>query len=129
MSYEEDQREIRRLALLCMETRDLTDEEIEQIIDKGDDIGRYFYYRGNFAGEGVKQLKRYRARRVELDKLSTEELDRMMGVISQRISAVVEADYADELPDSFYEAPPIDSDSHILCEILVERKKKVATTA
>ena len=122
-TWEERQERLRRLALLCLETRKLTDEELMEI-DKADmELYSFLENRGSLAISGAARLLRYRSRQKELEKLSTEELEKMRRVhMAQRSSAMI-ADEYDELPDSFFEAPPIDSDEHIVYQLLEEREK------
>ena len=124
MSYEKEQERIRQLALLCLETRELTDEELDQVIASSKDIWIYLSYRQNFVYTGAERVKRYRLRRAELNKLPTQKLEQMGDEINQERSAILAADFDDDLPDSFFEAPPINSDEHIVHELLEERRKR-----
>lgn len=68
----------------------------------------------------------YHQRKEELGQLTTEELEKML----QAIRRTQQAFYAsrvgegteDDIGDSFFESPPVDSDEHILSELLRERK-------
>lgn len=124
MSYEEEQEKLHQLALLCLEKHEkLTDEELESIANVGGDLRDFFDRCQRFALCGARQLQRYRLRRRQLEQLSTEELElesRKMHEERNRFLARVDED---ELPDSFFGAPPIDSDENILYELLRERRK------
>ena len=123
-SYEERQAEIKRLALLCLEDRDLTDEELDQIIEAEKETSSFLLRCFRFAQTGVAQEKRYRTRWKELDELSTEELKDRAGAIASRRANILEADTHDDLDDSLFESPPIDSDEYIICELLKEREER-----
>lgn len=128
MSYEEDRERIRQLALLCLETRELTDEELNQVVASGNKIGEYFDRLSRFVEYGARREKRYRLRRTELEKLSTEELQQMNDLINHEWGCMLADDVNDELPDSCFEAPAIDSDGHIVRELLEKRKEKASAT-
>lgn len=119
--WREDQERIRQLALLCLEQRDLTDEELAEIEKHGQEVSSYLIGRAQFAGSGVNRMIRARHRRKELDKLPTEELQAQMNQINEDHSRTLAADVWDEADDSLYEAPPFDSDAHIISELLKER--------
>src|SRR3989344_938572 len=74
----------------------------------------------------LEQLQKYRAGKKDLQALPIEELQRMHQEVCLCRAVAIEADVADELPDSFFEPPPIDSDQYILSEMLGERKKAKA---
>ena len=124
MSYKEEMEKVRQLALLCLETRELMDEEIDQIIRQKEEICRYLDGCNRFASSGAEKVRRYRRRKLQLDKLSTEELKEQMREMNRGRGEIFAADENDELDDSFFEAPPIDSDEHIIYELLEERKTK-----
>ena len=128
MSYEEDQKKARQLALLCMEPHQLSDRQLDEIITHGDEIFRYLDGVSSFARSGAAREKRYRARKLELAKLPDEELQRMSRLMSEERGRVLQDDEHDELPDSFFEAPPKDSDEHIIHELLEERRKAEVPT-
>ena len=128
MLYEEDRERIRQLAMLCLESRELTDEELDGIITQKDAIEIYLFRVSNFASYGAEKEKRYRRRKQQLNKLSTEELERMWNGISVGRLAFLATDVNDELPDSAYEAPPKESDEHIVYELLEERRRNSNTS-
>ena len=113
--------------MLCLESRELTDEELDCIINQGGEIGRYLSQVSNFASYGAEKEKRYRRRKQKLNESSTEELKQMWKEISADRSAFLATDVNDELPDSAYEAPPKESDEHIVYEILQERRRNSET--
>jgi hypothetical protein len=109
----------------------LSDEELEQIVNSTDvaELLKDAGYHGIAwcRTELTYRLKRkellaYRLKRKELDELSTDELRSQYDAINQRRSQIAAGDFADDLPDSFYEVPSKDSDSHILHELLKERE-------
>ena len=124
--YKKKQARIRELALLCLEKRDLTDDELKEVKEDGHEIYGYLSERGGFALHGAASLLRYRARRAELDKLPTEELQRRMSEINGARNAFFASHDDDDIDDSSFEGPGIDSDEYIVVEILDERRKKTA---
>ncbi len=104
----------------------LTDEQIEELLAAKKELLRLTELAKNRLYEDLEELQRYRARKKELQQLPTEELQNRYKEINSARSALA-ADTYDELGDSFFESPHIDSDEHILFEILEEQKKtKVA---
>lgn len=87
----------------------------DQISDEITLISRGFPY-------VLKQILRYREKKQELNKLSTEELLSMYSRTNKERTAILAADVDDKLGDSFFEAPSIDSEEHIVYELLKERK-------
>lgn len=124
--FNKKQARIRELALLCLEKRELTDDELREINEKGNEIYSYLSERGGFAIHGAASLLRYRARRAELDKLTTEDLQRRMSGIRGERNAFFASHDDDDIGDSAFEAPPIDSEAHIVAELLEERQQKTA---
>jgi hypothetical protein len=109
----------------------LSDGELEQIVNSADvaellkDAG---YYGITWCQTELtyrlerKELLTYRLKRKELDELSTDELRGQYDAINRHRSQISADDFADNLPDSFYEVPSKDSDSHIIRELLKERE-------
>ena len=104
----------------------LTDEHIHELLESKEELRKMTKRAVGRLHEGLEELQRYRARKKELQLLPAEELQTMYRGICSRRGAAIEADVADELPDSFFEPPPIDSDQYILSEMLGERKKAKA---
>jgi hypothetical protein len=99
----------------------LTDEELGQVTASGEEIDKLL---GDMSFQGVTSCRtevRYRQHRVELAALPTEELRRRYDSANKARGEAMAADVYDDLPDSFFEAPPKDSSEHIIHELLVER--------
>jgi len=111
-----------QIMLLLTDSDSWSDEQITALLANQEEIGHTLYRLYRSFPHHVEQVQRYRAKKKELSVLPTEELLKREQAISKRRAAIIEEDYADELPDSFYESPPIDSDEHIIYEILKERK-------
>ncbi len=119
------QEQLSALAVLLVTKKpgEMSEEELRQIMDAGDQLGAYLDNRVGRWFVVVRAQLNYRARKAELNKLSTEKLQRIWDDICRDRAAIIRADWDDDLPDSFYEAPPLDSDHHIIPEILEERRK------
>jgi len=107
--------------LLFEDPENLNDEQIVCLLEAEkqlrDVICRVYYW---FPDE-TRRVQRYRTKKNELSQLATEELmEKRQGIINQR-SSVLSSVPDEELSDSFFEAPSIDSDENILFEILTER--------
>ena len=126
--YQEKQEELRQLALLCLETRELTDDELKRIDEKQQEVFDYLYDRARFASGGAKRVLHARRRRSKLDEFSTEKLEAELKLMHEEHQRAIAADWMDDAPDSLYEAAPFDSDEYIIGKILEERKQKPATT-
>src|SRR5438046_1914920 len=106
----ERQERLRQLALLCLEKREFTDDELMRINASGKELYRYLESRGLFAVSGAQQLLRARAIRAELSKLHTEELERKVSDIRRNHAEFLRLhEDDDDLGDSAFEGPYIDS--------------------
>lgn len=98
----------------------LSDSELKQVVGSFR-VDEILSDVGHYGMTWCRTELGYRLKRKELDELSTEELRSQYNSINGRISRAVAEDFADDLPDSSFEAPSKDSDSHILYELLEER--------
>lgn len=111
-------------SLLCLKPMDLTDQQLAQVIEAEDKLGEIARCLEYGFPRDWQRVVRYRARKAELDKLTTEQLREMSDGYRASYAAMIESDPNDELlPDSAFEPPPIDSDEHIVYELLCEREK------
>ncbi|MFH0712588.1 MAG: hypothetical protein V2A55_01925 [Candidatus Jorgensenbacteria bacterium] len=106
-----------------------TDEEIAELLAHSDEIGSHLHSVWSGFPHRWEAVQRYRARKKELDKVSTEELQAMMERFRASRAQAVADDLDDDLDDSFFEAPPIDSDEHIVYELLGEWEKAASAAA
>jgi hypothetical protein len=105
----------------------LTEEEINDILGAKELLGNHLRsILGGFPSSWERALRHYK-RKEKLSKLSIEELK----VMDQKISEDREAFFrsvdareeaGEDVGDSAFEGPPIDSDEHIVYELLKERK-------
>ena len=113
--------------LLREDPLSLDDDQIREIIAGGEELSRRLWNIYMGLPRRYEAVLQSRSRRLELEQLSTEKLKARQKEINCHRSAEQEADWSDDLPDSFFEAPPIDSDEHIVDEILEERAKQPTT--
>ena len=106
--------------LLLEDPMSLTDEQIEEFIAADDEIQPVRRRLVTFP-DAYTTVRRYRRRKAELAQLSTEVLRQLNGNYWRDRDSVLAEDFADDLPDSFFEASRIDSDEHIIQELLKER--------
>ena len=110
--------------ILMKEPSKLTEEELDMLLEAEEILHREVARLSRFVCPGLEKLKRYRARRNELDKLSTHELEEIQLNIGRSKAQALANDPNDEnLPDLFFEFPPIDSDESIVYVLLLERKQ------
>lgn len=64
----------------------------------------------------LEKIQNYRTRKNKLSKLSTEKLKEM-----RREMSLGRMKFGEDIGDTFFEAPAIDSDERIVSEILKER--------
>lgn len=107
--------------LLLKKPSELTDEEIVRLIAVKKQITDELYYLSRMVSYGLEQIQAYRAKKKKLAQFSTEELQEVHGRLQRAWATAVEDDDLDEGPDSLYAPPPIDSDEHVIHEILKER--------
>ncbi|OGG36814.1 hypothetical protein A2110_01265 [Candidatus Jorgensenbacteria bacterium GWA1_54_12] len=122
--------ELRELwPMLLVGPENLTDKEIARLLENEDMLKDCAYRAWCNFPHGVNAVKRYRARMKELSALSTEKLQAMRESIARERSRTLAADVNDELDDSFYASPPLDSDEHIIYELLKARNALDAPAA
>lgn len=111
------------LLLLVDDPRTLTDAQLEKLNQGADRLDGYATALAHSSIRSrIDELRRYRVRKAHLAAMSTEELQRMQDGIRRDRAAVMAEEVDDDLPDSFFEAPALDSDRHIVDELLDERK-------
>ena len=115
----------RFFTLLLKETVQLTDEELGELVAAKDQLADKLNILDRRVRWGLEEIKRYRARKKELVQRSTEELQKMSQRFCESRAAAIESDddFYDPGGDSLYEPPSIDSDEHIVYELLKERGK------
>ena len=107
--------------LLLKDVSELTDGQIVQLLTVEEElINMAEAIRGKIFG--LKKIQRYRARKKELDELSTAELTERQKEIDQSRTYFFATVDDDDVGDSCFETPSIDSDEHIIYELLKERK-------
>ena len=109
------------VSLLLKDPISLSDSEIENISASSDEL-RDFLYQLRDRVYQVEEVRRYRKQKMELAKCSTNELLEMRRKNNEWRSARIREDWNDDLDDSFYEAPSLDSEEHIIYELLKERE-------
>ena len=104
-------------------SRDLTNEELSLVFSVNrEGIQRILSDMEHYSLSWCEAQLRYRQRRKELGGFPTEELRNRYDRIASARSRAIAADEFDTADDSLYESPPIDSDEHILWELLEERR-------
>ena len=109
------------LPLLLGDRMAISEEDIDRLLAQEEELGRELYQLWRSFPWAIKEVKRYRARKAELSTTDTEMLQAQLRHLGARRSRAMDEDVNDELPDSFFESPPMDSDEHIIPEILRER--------
>lgn len=109
--------------LLLEDPNSWSDEQVAGLLANSYEIKSTLYGLWRSFPGSAERVQRYRARKKELLALPNEELLARSRAISEDRAAAMAADPDDtELPDSFFESPPIDSDQYIIGEILEEQK-------
>ena len=111
----------RALPLLLRDPMDLSGAELSQLLTETDGLADEIHRLWRAFPSRWQEVVRYRARKAELASLSDEQLVAMRQGIRDDRSQVEADDTDDELPDSFFEPPLLDSDEHIVNELLKER--------
>ena len=116
----------RAFLLLLKNPANLSDEELERLISHVRELDIYLRALLVEALPGIEVEKRYRARRKELEKLSTEELVERArrNAEAERMARwreIEEDDDYDPRPDSGPSPAQKDSETYIVAEILRER--------
>lgn len=117
-------------SLLLKPREELTDEEITILLTNAPELKDRIFQLWHSFPHAIEEVRRYRTRRSELEKLTTAELKEMSQEINQRRAAYLSAHDEEDIEDSFFESPPLDSKEHIIYEILRGReaeKEKVVT--
>lgn len=124
----DDKSNLKELWMLLFENpRSLDDEQITCLLEAEKELGHVLDHVYHWFPEEFRRLQRYHRKKNELSQLSMEELmERSQGITKQRTS-ILRSVPDEELSDSFFEAPSLDSDEHILYEILRERFEKLDT--
>ncbi|HDZ54596.1 MAG TPA: hypothetical protein ENI19_01140 [Candidatus Nealsonbacteria bacterium] len=99
----------------------LTDPEIERLLESEKELRTILHFTYSGFPHQIERVKKHHAKKKELSELPTEKLVEMKCAIEENRLAVLRSTNEEELSDSFFEAPPIDSNEHILNEILKER--------
>jgi hypothetical protein len=111
------------MMLLLKDPESLSDGQLANLLANKDMIKNTLHDLFTSFPHRIEEIQRYRVRKKELLALPREKLVEMWKDICARRSAAMAADPDDtKLPDSFFEMAPIDSDRHIIHEILEERK-------
>jgi len=111
----------RALPLLLRDPMDLSGAELSQLLTEPVDLADEIHRLWRAFPSRWQEVVRHRARKAELLRLSDDELREGLWRIQTERSRVAADDTNDELPDSFFEPPPLDSDEHIIGELLRER--------
>ena len=111
----------RALPLLLRDPMDLSGAELSQLLTETDGLADEIRELWRAFPSRWQEVVRYRARKAELVSLNDEQLVAMRQGIRDDRSQVEADDTDDELPDSFFEPPLLDSDEHIVNELLEER--------
>jgi hypothetical protein len=108
---------------LLWDPKDLDDKMIELLLRE--ESQKWITRRINFLYHSfpqyLEQIQSYRAKKREMDKLSTEELLAIRAKIADRRASILKTVPDEDLGDSFFESPLMDSQEHIVYEILKER--------
>ena len=118
----QERNRLKELWMLLFESpENLTDEQIVCLLEAEKQLRDVIYRVYYWFPDEVRRVQKYRTKKNELSQLPTEELmKKRQRIINQR-SSVLRSVPDEELSDSFFESPSIDSDEHILFEILTER--------
>ncbi len=113
-----------QILLLLGDPKLLSDEQIAALLANSEALNKALYHLRHSFPFPVEQVRRYRAKKKELSVLPTQQLRAMQErIIARRITALKDDPRDEDLPDSFFEPPQIDSDESILFEIIQERAK------
>jgi len=109
------------IPLLLGDRMTISDEDLDRLLDQEEELNRELYQLWRSFPRALKEVKRYRTRKAELSTTDTKMLQARLRHISDARSRAIAEDTNDELDDSFFGLPPLDSDEHIIPEILRER--------
>lgn len=110
------------LVLLTGDWMQIPDEKILALLNAQEPIQKVINRLDRDFPFVLEQILRFRKKKEEIDKLSTVELQAKYRETNRRRAVFIAADEDDSLDDSCFEAPRIDSEEHIIYEILRERK-------
>lgn len=122
----EKRKKLRELwVLLFDDPQTLTDEQILQLLEAGDELRTLAWRAFQSFPESVKSIQRYREKKKALSGLSNEELrEKMQTIMDHRVS-VLRSVPDEEISDEFFESPPLHSDEHIIYELIKERGEEI----
>jgi hypothetical protein len=112
---------------LLVEPLRLTEEEIKDILGAKELLENHLRsISGGFPSSWERALRHHK-KKEELSKLSTEELKAMDREINKDREAFFRSvdareEAGEDVGDSAFEGPPVDSDEHIVYELLKERE-------
>ncbi|OHA08282.1 MAG: hypothetical protein A3B37_02885 [Candidatus Sungbacteria bacterium RIFCSPLOWO2_01_FULL_59_16] len=114
----------RLIGLLLQDRMQLTDAEVAELLAHTEELGQRIYWLHRSYPYCIQDVQQYRVRKKDLSELPTKELQRRMKALNDRRAAIPREDVDDEIDDSFFEPDSINSDAHILHELLEERRKE-----
>jgi len=112
-------------ALLLKDPTKLSREEINSLLEAKDELHDLLGYKYQAFPDNLGRVLRYHKRKEELSKLSTEELkkiDENIRLDRAAAFASISDGEEEEIGDSNFAEPPIDSTEHIVYELLKERE-------
>ncbi|MBI1984884.1 MAG: hypothetical protein HYS60_02105 [Candidatus Wildermuthbacteria bacterium] len=109
--------------LLFQSPGDLDDVQIKRLLGAKEVLYDFLVRRHQQFPGYLVMIQRYRARKRELGELPTERLQELQEEIRKQRKSFYSSKNEEDIGDSFFESPPIDSDEHILYELLRERGK------
>lgn len=119
-------------ALLIKDPLTLSDEDLNGLLRSSEELEERLRSLTTAFPENIKIVLRHNNKKRELSKLSTEELEKMnreFGRANAAFFRVIDAreEAGEEIGDSAFAPPPIDSEAHIVYELLQERKRQEPT--
>lgn len=107
--------------LLFEDPMTLDDNQITSLIEAREELKEAINRVLRKFPHNLETVQNYRARKKELSGLPTEKLIAMKLEITRGRVAYLASRDEEDIGDSFFEAPPIDSDERIITDILKER--------
>ncbi len=111
--------------LLLKDPTKISKEEIDSLLKEKEKIHDLLGYKYQAFPDNLGRVLQYHKRKEELSKLSTEELKKIDTDIRLDRTAAFESlsdEEEEEIGDSNFAEPPIDSTEHIVFELLKERE-------
>jgi hypothetical protein len=108
--------------LLLEDPTTLDDNQITSLIEAKEELRELINRVWRGALNNLERVQNYRSRKKELSGLPTEKLMVMKQEITKGRGAYLASRDEEDIGDSFFEVPAIDSDERIIAEILKERK-------